>query len=942
MTNDAQGGKQPPRLNPFAFPADTDFRFVLMIALVLGSSLYIYYQLSSSIFGQQLMLASQCKPGVSFTDCAAPYIRVVVWWLIGGVMLVLAVAGGIYLLVPMWKLWRNKLVPLTVEDAPEMVTYLANLCHEVGLVKPPVFVLNPLGSGTNGLAFGRLGQYYVVLSGGLVILFTTDQAAFRAILLHELAHLVNEDVNKTYFTVAIWWAFVAVALVPFIVTSMITLVNYPGEFLLIGNEAWRILALSVVVYLTRNAVLRAREIYADVRASTWDGPSGALTRVLASLPRSRGRWKAVLDVHPNPEERFRTVYETHRLFRIGFWEAFGVGIAIGIALPIMQLFLLFVASILDFQTGVTFQTFGPALIFAPLAAGVVGLGIWRATFAARAREKAPTGVGRVGLCLGLGIMLGTFLSFSNYFEPNSLNFNIVFVYGLPWNVLLLIGLFFLSRWIAASASAWLDIATTGRSLRLIYTVGLLVASMVLVIWLAQLASFNHESEFIREGGLAAFDPVLVWLALPARFLNALMQPETLLALISLWAFPLAAWFWRGRVRKATGSDWAFLDSSFQRLQWSHQEPLSPRFALTLGLLVGFVFCVLLLVVRVGLRLGVSEAIRQTVQYKLVFYSSQVVLALLLQVGLAAIVAGKVRRLGSLHGVFAVFVGGCVITLGVLDLNLLFGGGIDLSISWQTFCFVVNGGALLALPVAIGVSVVVARARQIRREGATFNEVSGTPGFASTIFTNVPSPRAPAYQPTPLAQSPYANYPEAPYQAQDYQPPTVYAPPARYSHMSPDSPLYSAREVPQKKSNRFLWIALGIVTGLLVLLCAYSVFFYVTPPTPTPANAISSTPTTILNTYCTALKKGDYHTAYKQLSSGIQSQRTEAEFASIHTTAFVANGGLSYCVISNIIVKDQLAGGVMTWITGNGMRAIYDCVLIDPGDGWKIVSLTSQH
>ena len=87
MTNDAQDGKQPPRLNPFAFPADTDFRFVLLIALVLGSSLYIYYQLSSSIFGQQLTLASQCKPGVSFTDCAAPYIRAVVWWLIGGVML---------------------------------------------------------------------------------------------------------------------------------------------------------------------------------------------------------------------------------------------------------------------------------------------------------------------------------------------------------------------------------------------------------------------------------------------------------------------------------------------------------------------------------------------------------------------------------------------------------------------------------------------------------------------------------------------------------------------------------------------------------------------------------------------------------------------------------------------------------------------------------------
>ena len=31
-----------PRLNPFAFPSDTDFRFVLLIVSVLGASLFIY------------------------------------------------------------------------------------------------------------------------------------------------------------------------------------------------------------------------------------------------------------------------------------------------------------------------------------------------------------------------------------------------------------------------------------------------------------------------------------------------------------------------------------------------------------------------------------------------------------------------------------------------------------------------------------------------------------------------------------------------------------------------------------------------------------------------------------------------------------------------------------------------------------------------------------
>jgi Zn-dependent protease with chaperone function len=931
MTNDAEGGKQPPRLNPFAFPADTSFRFVLLIALVLGSSLYIYWYLSP--IEQQLTLDSQCKPGVGYIDCVAPYTRAIGWWLIGGVLLVLAAAGGMYWLTPMWKLWRNKLMPLTAEDAPEMVVYLADLCHKVGLAKPPVFVLNPLSSGTDGLAFGRIGRYYVVLSGGLVTLFTTDQAAFRAILLHELAHLVNADIDKTYFTVAIWRSFVAVALVPFIVISMGILFDHPGQYLLIGNLAWRVLALSVLVYLTRNAVLRARESYADVRASTWDGQSGALARVLASLPHFRRRWQAVISVHPNPEERSRIVYETHRLFRTGFWEAFGAGIAIGIALPIMQPILLLVASMLATRNGGEFETLGPALIFAPLAVGVVGLGIWRATFAARARDKAPTSAGRAGLCLGLGIMLGTFLSFSNYLKPNSMNFTIVFVYGLPWNVLLLVVLFSFFRWIAAGASIWLDVVTTGRSLRLIYMVGLMIASAVLVVWLTQLFGFSLESEFIQEGGLAAFDPALVLLALPARFLNALLRPEILLALISLWAFPLAAWFWRGRARMATESNWAFLDSSSQHQLWSRQDPLSPRIALTLGLQTGLVFCVLLLIVRVGLSVGVSEAIRQTDQYKLVFYSSQVVLAVLLQVGLAAIVAGKVRQLGSLHGLFAAWVGGCVMILGVLDLNLLFGGTIDPFFTWQTFCFVVNGGALLALPITVGVSAVVGRTRQThQREGAA----GGAPGFVST---NAPSPNSPAYQPIPLAQPPFTNYPAAPYQTQDYQPPTAHAPPPQYTYMSPVSPFSAAAILPQKKHNRFLWIALSIVVSLLVLLCTYSVFFYVTPSAPT--KVITPTPTTTLNTYCTSLKKGDYQTAYNQFSSRIQSHLTEAEFASTYYP-FAVNGGLSDCIASNVIVEDQLAGGVITFTTGNGARVIYDCMLIDLGDGWKIDGLTLQH
>src|SRR5439155_7766392 len=126
-----------------------------------------------------------------------------------------------------------------------------------------------------GLAFGRLGRYYVALTGGLVTQFYTDRPAFRARLLHELAHLKNADVDKTYFSVAILPAFLVTAFLPFAVVAVL------GPVLELSfSTTLSVAVLSVLVILIRNSVIRAREYYADVRASVWDGPHGALDRVL--------------------------------------------------------------------------------------------------------------------------------------------------------------------------------------------------------------------------------------------------------------------------------------------------------------------------------------------------------------------------------------------------------------------------------------------------------------------------------------------------------------------------------------------------------------------------------------------------------------------------------------------------------------------------------------
>jgi Zn-dependent protease with chaperone function len=129
-------------------------------------------------------------------------------------------------------------------------------------------------------------------------------------------------VNKTYFAIAIWWAFVAVALVPF---AIALLFQYSAFSF---SQTWHILVLTVFVYLTLNGILRAREVYADVRASTWESSPKALIRVLQSLRPPHGRWQALASLHPDPDERCQMVHETHRLFRVDLWITFSLGIAI--------------------------------------------------------------------------------------------------------------------------------------------------------------------------------------------------------------------------------------------------------------------------------------------------------------------------------------------------------------------------------------------------------------------------------------------------------------------------------------------------------------------------------------------------------------------------------------------------------------------------------------
>jgi hypothetical protein len=99
--------------------------------------------------------------------------------------------------------------------------------------------------------------------------------------------------------------------------------------------------------------------------------------------------------------------------------------------------------------------------------------------------------------------------------------------------------------------------------------------------------------------------------------------------------------------------------------------------------------------------------------------AQAALAALIQAGVATVIAVRVKRLGTLHGLFAALVAGCVMMVGALIIFVVFSGR-PLGYYFQSFPYgttlqlsasVINGGTCLALPMVLGISMVAGWLRQ---------------------------------------------------------------------------------------------------------------------------------------------------------------------------------------------------------------------------------------
>jgi len=678
----------------------------LLVISVLGASLFAYNNLYNRLHGQEIITGwSKCfseaeaaYPLQGFDITSSEYIdqsdlhnrfinechesmeRSEARWILLCLVLLLIVAATVYWLMPVVRIRRGKLTVFSSEDDPEIIACLLDLCRQIRLAKPPTFLLRALNSSPGGLAFGHLGHYYVVLNGGLIPLFYQDLERFKAIVLHELAHLRNKDVDKTYFSLALGIAFLLVTLIPWSIGNLASLIsNFTGNLLFVLWQIFSIALYLPLIYIALASILRSREVYADARVLLFEEPKNALRDELNSLSISARQLPArFLGLHPDPAWRLHVFDDSDLLFGLSLADAFLAGIISTFALREMDLFLgtLLPARYENFSLVIA------SLFFIPFVVSVVGLGIWQKVSVSQIRGQKLSGFGRFGLSLGTGMLAGISLSLSSYTE-NLILFKdssvlVALAFDLLLGILFATSMFFIFRWVAMSASIWLETVTNERNLRAVTNFGLLTTGVMMSFWVVGfyiLYEFGYEvvfrlallftpslqrlSEF-RNLGLSLYTESIML----SITLLAILFTSPMLLFAVIWIFPL---FSRARKSRTSVQHIFIEEQETAYLPAKVHSQLRPFLAFLAGLMVAIGFLVIVTLLRIGLHLVVDPETRATPQWLVNFRIIQIGFAIFLQILLAVILSANIKAIGWAHGLLAAFVAGLLMSSGLVIL-----------------------------------------------------------------------------------------------------------------------------------------------------------------------------------------------------------------------------------------------------------------------------------
>jgi Zn-dependent protease with chaperone function len=657
-----------PQVDARVLASGTGLRFVVLLALLLVSTASV-----SSVFledvgvsqgdhGVGCALAAGVDPFsandwanlVSLADqreaydaCNARFTSRPPWWLVPAWMALLVVAAtALFWGLPAWKGRRGRVVPLEAIDGhDELVSILASLVGIAGLARSPRFVVDPAAATMSAVVYGRFRRHIVCLHGGLLARRHADPDGFRAVVLHELAHIRNGDVGITYATNALWRVFALGVFTPYLVWQVAWIFTTPSEYWPGGlSIAIRNLAMTatmvVLVYLARADVLRSREIYADLDAVQWGArthrwhlrlPPGVARQKLASFAEL---WRT----HPRWDLRRESLTDPAALFALQALPMFLIGAVAAL--------VLYQATVIPALASVRALV---VWLTAAMVAGFVGISAWRAvTYAVLTSRVVPSGL-RAGLWLGTGFVVGEFVtnktSLSELLpaQPAVLLLPVLAGAVITW-------------WITECAHLWVT-AWRGRTLRPI----MLLA--VVTVWLAfgsammwwdswslfyahgwpfstseirQLLDANFPGPDGGHSQTVAAIAVLRWAVL------SLISPSfglTGWAATALWVFPVLAYTTRAATTKPNWIDRAQAGASTP--QRDRLPPL--RLVLLTGATGGLACWAAVVAVMAYLHPGQPRADQSLERYELIYQAWTLTALVATTTATAAVMSIRAQR-----------------------------------------------------------------------------------------------------------------------------------------------------------------------------------------------------------------------------------------------------------------------------------------------------------
>lgn len=265
---------------------------------------------------------------------------------------------------------------------------------------------------------------------------------------------------------------------------MIPSLLYDNSFDAVLSWGWRWLSLVLLVFLSRNSLLRTREVYADIRVSIWESKFVTVLKSLkfhgAISPSSL--WEMVSN-HPNFLTRYTAISDPSVFFKPNFMDTFITGAVAGVAIENLSYFLPYLSDIFtyflpylsDILTYLVVSETIAILAISPFVVGVISLNLWFMKLVA-VRRKTSLFAGLLGVCFGIGLIAGLMMSFASFegvFVFFSFDINAVIFFAI-----FLITIFSYFYWLGECSSIWAEEVSTHLGYRHFNFIGLIVRCVI--------------------------------------------------------------------------------------------------------------------------------------------------------------------------------------------------------------------------------------------------------------------------------------------------------------------------------------------------------------------------------------------------------------------------------------------------------------------------------